>query len=96
MPSSAKFSEPTSSLAAGIPKSRTAGIPSGPDPVHLAVEHLVHRELENAGHGADLALDTGAVDHEDRLNQISGAKLVLAHQPADGLRYGEDGGDGWR
>ncbi len=55
------------------------------DPVHLAVERFVHRQVVDARHRVDLALDPLAVDHEDGLDEIAGSQLVLAHQAAQGL-----------
>ena len=86
MPFSAKFSDPTSSLLAGIPKSSTARIPRDRIRSISSIQHLVHREMIDAGHGADLALDPGAMHHEQRLNQIGRGQLVLAHQLAYGAR----------
>ena len=85
MPSSAKFSDPISSFAAGRPKRRTRGDAERPDPVDLPVERLVHREVADPGHRGDLALDPGAVDHEKRLDQVAGRELVLAHEAAQGV-----------
>ena len=85
MPSSAKFSVPTSSFAAGRPKSMHRRNAERLDPIHLAVERLVHRQVADARHRVDLALDPLAVDHEDGLDEVAGSQLVLAHQPAQGL-----------
>ena len=46
---------------------------------------VVHREVTHAGHRGDLALDLGAVDHEDRLDEVAGLELVLADEAAQGL-----------
>ena len=55
------------------------------DPVHLPVERLVDRQVADPGHRGDLALDPGAVDHEERLDEVPGLELVLAHEPAEGV-----------
>ena len=87
MPFSEKFSEPISSLSAGNPKSSTAGMPRPNGRVSIsAVQHLVNREMKDPRHRADFALHTGAVDHEERLNQVRRRQLVLAHQLAQGRR----------
>jgi hypothetical protein len=55
------------------------------DPVYLAIERFINREMTNARHRFDLPLDSGAVDDENRLNEIARSELVLAHQTAQGL-----------
>jgi len=39
--------------------------------------------MKHARHGRDLALDPGTVDHEHRLDEVSGRHLVLAHQSSE-------------
>ena len=55
------------------------------DPVDFPVERFVHREMVNAGHRGDLSRDPGTMDYEQRLDEIGGLELVLAHQPAKRL-----------
>jgi hypothetical protein len=54
-------------------------------PLRFSVERFVHRQVVDTGHRGDLALDPGAVDHEDGLDEIAGRQLVLAHQAAKRL-----------
>ena len=61
------------------------GMPRAADPVDLAVERFVHRQVVDPGHRGDLALDPGAVDHEQRLDQVRRPELVLAHESAQGV-----------
>ena len=76
---------PTSSFSAGSPNRITAGNAERPDPIGLAIERLVHREMTDARHRGDLALDPAAVHHENGLDEIAGGQLVLPHQAAHGL-----------
>jgi hypothetical protein len=48
------------------------------DPIDLAVERLIHREVEDLRHGRDLALDSCSVDDEERLDQVRRRELMLA------------------
>jgi len=51
-----------------------------PDGIHLPVEHLVHRQLKYTGHGRNFPRRPLSVNHEDRLDEVGGRQLVLAHQ----------------
>jgi hypothetical protein len=55
------------------------------DAVHLAIERVVHGEVANARHRADLALHFGTVGHENGLNEIGGVELMLADESAQGV-----------
>jgi hypothetical protein len=46
----------------------------------------------DAWHRGDLALDVGAVDHEQRLDEVAGVQAVLAGQPADPGRSAQAAG----
>ena len=54
----------------------------GSHPLGFAVERGIHREVVHPRHRADLPLDPGPVHHEDRLDEVGGGEVVLAHQPA--------------
>lgn len=64
------------------PKQQHCRNPQRPNLVHLAVKHLVHRQLPDVRHRADLALDARPMDHKQRLDEVSGRQLMLAHQLA--------------
>ena len=85
MPSSAKFSRADLVLGRRQAEEEHRRDAERPDAVHFAVERLVHGEVVDAGHRGDLALDPGTVDHEERLDEVGGGELVLAHEPPQGL-----------
>ena len=85
MPSSAKFSRADLVLGRRQAEQQHRRDAERPDPVHLAIERFVDRQVADAGHRADLALDPGTVDDEDRLDEVGGVELMLAHEPPEGV-----------